>query len=184
MDWKKLAPWNWFKKEEEEGTKVPVARDSARSSLQHPMVELQREIDRVFNTFFRDWPLRSFPSLLGNSLSGEMGFLRPTLDLSATDEAYTATIEIPGVDPKDVKVELRKNNLFITGEKKQEKEHKGNDHYCVERSYGMFRRILTLPEDVDVDKISASYKDGVMTLSIPRKALPPSEQRQIEVTSA
>ncbi len=184
MDWKKLAPWNWFKKEEEEGTRVPVVRDSDRSSLQNPLIELQREMDRVFNAFFRDWPLRSFPSLLGSPLSGEWGLLRPTLDLSATEKSYTATIEIPGVDPKDVKVELRQNNLFITGEKKQEQEHKERDHYHLERSYGMFRRVLTLPEDVNCDGISATYKNGVMTITLPRKALPPSEQRQIEVKSA
>lgn len=181
MDLKKLAPWNWFKKEEEEGTKVPGAHDSNRSSLQHPMLELQHEMDRVFHAFFRDWPLRSFPSLLENSMPGELGLFKPMLDLSATEKAYTATVEIPGVDPKDVKVELRKNNLFITGEKKQEQEHKGRDHYKLERSYGMFRRVLTLPEDANGEGISASYKNGIMTLTIPRKALPTSEHRQIEV---
>ncbi len=184
MDWKKLAPWNWFKKEEED-EKIDVAvgqrNSSDRKSLQHPMMELQREIDRVFNSFFRDWPARSFTPLHGNSILNDQGYFKPTLDLSANDQAYTASIDIPGIDPEDVKIELQKNNLFITGEKKHEKEQEGSDHYRVERSYGMFRRVLTLPEDVDYDNISASYSKGVMTVTIPRKALPESEQRQIEV---
>jgi HSP20 family protein len=180
MDWKKLAPWNWFKKEEEEGMNVPATRVPTEHAT-HYLEELQQEIDRVFNSFFRDWPLKmQFPSFK-RSFKNEMGLIRPTLDLSAKDNAYLATLELPGVDPKDVKIELRKNNLFITGEKKQEEEHKERDHYRIERSYGMFRRVLTLPEDVNTDDISASYKNGVMTITIPRKAIPDSERRQIEV---
>ncbi|GAB4275164.1 MAG: Hsp20/alpha crystallin family protein [Candidatus Rifleibacteriota bacterium] len=180
MNWKKLAPWNWFKKEEEEA-KIPVSKDS--DVVQHAgnqMVEFQNQVNNLFNAFLKAFSPQFSKSFLTNEGIWN-GFLKPTLDIAADEKNYTTTVELPGVDPSEVKIELRQNNLYITGEKKQEQEFKDREHYRLERSYGMFRRVLTLPEDADLEKIEASFKNGVLTVKIPRIALPESECRNIEV---
>ena len=72
--------------------------------------------------------------------------------------------------------------MTIRGEKRQEKEEKEKNHYRIERSYGSFQRILSLPEDVDQDGIAAGFKNGVLTITMPRKALPPGEIKQVSIT--
>lgn len=104
--------------------------------------------------------------------------------LSATDTEYTVTAEIPGVDDKDVKLEIVDDTLTIRGEKKQEKEEKEKNYYRLERSYGSFQRVLSLPDDVDQDGVKANFKKGVLTITLPRKALPKPEAKRIEIKAA
>ena len=110
--------------------------------------------------------------------------IKPTLDLGATDKAYTVTVEIPGVDEKDVKLEIANDILTIRGEKRQETEEKEKNYYRLERSYGSFQRVLSLPEDIDQDGVKASFNRGVLTVTMPRKALPKSDVRQIAINTA
>lgn len=186
MDIKKLAPWNWFKKEEEEsGATVPVKRADnqvtvAGGAASHPIVQLQREMDRLFENAFRGFGLSPFRSELFTPLT-DSGLLKPQVDIGATDKEYSITVEVPGVDEKDVKVEIANNTMTIRGEKKQEKEEKEKNYYRVERSYGSFQRVLSLPEDANQDDIKATFKNGVLTIKMPRKALPKSDVKQIEI---
>ena len=188
MGSKKWVPWNWFKKEEEDAGKVvPVKRENAKEQGGMPAYSRQQfhqEIDRLFDQAFRGFGLSSFgfDQPLFPRLAD--GMLKPTLDLGATDKEYTITVEIPGVDEKDVKVEIVNDTLTISGEKKQEKEEKEKNYYRMERSYGSFQRVLSLPEDADQDKINATFKKGVLTVTMPRKALPKSDVKQIEVKTA
>ena len=188
MDIKKLVPWNWFKKEEEDtGEIVPVKRESAKEQggvPAHPLQRLHHEIDRLFDQTFRGFGL--FPFGFDQPLLPRLsdGILKPTLDLGASDKEYTITVEVPGVDEKDVKLEIVNDTLTISGEKKQAKEEKKKNYYRMERSYGSFQRVLSLPEDADQDKINATFKKGVLTVTMPRKALPKSDVKQIEVKTA
>jgi len=109
------------------------------------------------------------------------GVLKPILDLGASESEYTVTVEIPGVDEKNLKIEVEKNIMIIRGEKKQEKEEKKKSYYRLERFYGSFQRTLSLPEDADQDGIKATFKQGVLTVTLPRKALPKSDVRQIAI---
>jgi HSP20 family protein len=181
MDIKKLVPWNWFKKEEEgTGGMVPVKRQNAieqGGASTHPLQQFHNELDRLFDQAFRGFSQPLF-SQLGENI------LKPTLDLGATDKEYTITVEIPGVDEKDVKLEIVNDTLTISGEKKQEKEEKEKNYYRIERSYGVFQRVLSLPEDADQDKIKATFKKGILTVTVPRKALPKSDVKQIEIKNA
>lgn len=187
MDFKKLVPWNWFSAEEGDGGKtIPVQHsDQHLPNMQmQPFQQLQSEMDRVFNNFFRGFspPFSGFANMPSLRIPGmPEGLLKPTLDISSSDKEYTISVEVPGVEDKDVKVEVTNNNLTISGEKKQEKEEKDKNYYRVERSYGSFQRVLSLPDDADQDKIKASFKQGVLTLTIPRKALPESEVKKIKV---
>lgn len=184
MNIDKLAPWNWFKKEQElEGKTLPVSRKGTASGEANPIVQLQREIDRVFEDAFRDFPFslrglgRSFDSL------AQSEWLKPTMDIAATDREYTVTVELPGVDEKDVTLELEGDTLKIRGEKKHEKEEKEKDYYRVERSYGSFQRMLSLPEDADQEKLGATFAKGVLTVTIPRKETPKAEVKRIPIKS-
>ena len=92
----------------------------------------------------------------------------PSVDVSETDDSIIVTAEVPGVDPENIDVSVDENQLVISGEKKQEEEEKEKNFYRMERSYGSFKRIFTLPRSADVDKVSASQKDGVLTVTIPK----------------
>ncbi len=178
----KLAPWNWFKKEEEqEAVHLPVQRQAQPDRHAHPMLQLHREIDRLFGSAFRGFGLPSMG--LGKDLSAlaQSDWLKPTLDVAATDKDYTISVELPGVDPKDVQLEVVNDTMKIKGEKKQEKKENDKDFYCIERSYGSFQRVLSLPEDADQNAISAVYKHGVMRITIPRRTVPQAESKQIEI---
>jgi HSP20 family protein len=186
MDFKKLVPWNWFKKEEEEsGSTVPVRQQTSQPSadrLYHPVAQLQQEMDRLFADFFTgfgSFPSRRHGGLFAGALTS--GLLKPTLDIGANDREYTISVEVPGVDQKDVKIEITNNTLTIRGEKKQETEEKEKNFYRMERSYGSFQRTLSLPEDADQGKINATFKNGVLTVTMPRKTLPQTEVKRIEI---
>jgi HSP20 family protein len=181
----KLAPWNWFKKEEQQGTSLPVrvvGQDNSVAS--HPIQALHDEIDQIFNDFFRRFglaPLSRFP--MSRPLTEGAHWLKPSLDISATDKEYTLQVELPGINAKDVEVEVSGDTLKIRGEKKQEKEDKGRDYYAIERSYGSFQRVLALPADAKVDGIDAKFKNGVMTITIPRDESASQSVKKIEVKS-
>lgn len=189
MDIKKLNPWNWFKKEEEEsGSIVPVKRtDDQRlkrgDDIRHPLAHFHREMDRLFEDAFRGFGMLPFGSEF--FASSEMGgFLKPQVDIGATDKEYSISVEVPGVDDKDVKVEVAENTLTIRGEKKQEKEEKEKNYYRVERSYGSFQRVLSLPEDADQENIQATFQKGVLHIRMPRKDVMKPNVKPIEIKSA
>jgi HSP20 family protein len=187
MSMKKWIPWNWFKKEEDTGTSVPVQRtspDEQLPALSGSLARFHQEVDRLFDQAFRG--LNVSPFGFNRPLWPRMndGMLRPTLDLGATDKEYTVSVEVPGVDEKDVKVEIANDTLTIRGEKNQEIEEKEKNYYRMERSYGSFQRVLSLPEDANQEGVSATFKNGVLTVVMPRKAAPQVHAKQIEIQSA
>ena len=186
MDIKKLAPWNWFKTEEDQsGASVPVRRSDAlaqdhQGGAENPIVQLHREMDRLFENAFRGLWVTPFRSEFFPPLTAE-GLMKPQVDIGATDKEYSITVEVPGVSEKDVTVEISGNTMTIRGEKKQEKEEKDHDYYKVERSYGSFQRVLSLPDDADQEDVKATFNKGVLIIKMPRKALPKSDVKQIEI---
>lgn len=188
MKIKKWIPWNWFKKEEEDsGSALPVQHKSSQDTglvLRNSIEQFHRQIDKIFDDALRGWG--SMPSAPNSAfLPGTNGgLLRPTLDLGASDEEYTVTVEIPGVDEKEIKLEIANDTLTIQGEKRQKNEETGKNYYRMERSYGSFQRVLALPEDADQDGVTASFKNGILSVTMPRKPLPKSDVKRIEVKSA
>jgi HSP20 family protein len=92
----------------------------------------------------------------------------PALDVSENDDEFVVKAELPGIDPKEVDINLTGDLLTIKGDKKDEKEEKGENFHTIERSYGSFSRSFQLPCDVQEDKIEAHYKDGVLDLRLPK----------------
>lgn len=136
---------------------------------------------------------RLFDGLLGQDEARGLDpapSVRPSLDISGDGKQYTITVEVPGVKAEDLRVDLERNVLTIQGEKKSTHEEKNDGEngsysfYRVERSYGSFKRVLTLPEDVDVEGIQADQKDGVLTITLPRKAEQQQEQRSIAISAS
>ncbi len=132
-----------------------------RRREQSELVSLQDRVNRMFEDFLRGFP--------GAHWTGEQMQWTPVLDVSETDETVQVTAELPGVDPKEVDISLADDVLTIHGEKKAESEEKQRDYHRIERSYGSFTRTVRLPAAVDADKVEAAYRDGVLTIALPKK---------------
>ncbi|MEC7276574.1 MAG: Hsp20/alpha crystallin family protein [Bdellovibrionota bacterium] len=157
MELKKLAPWNWFKSEEEKKGHIPVVKHS--SSTNHdPFSIMRNEINRMFddfNTSFGNFPLAS-----------SFGNFMPTVDIQDKDDEYQIAVEVPGVDKDDVKIEINDGLMLISGEKKHEHKEKKDSFYRIESSYGRFERTLNLPIDADEEKVNANFINGVLKIEI------------------
>ncbi|HBQ0866633.1 Spore protein SP21 [Cronobacter sakazakii] len=110
------------------------------------------------------------------------GMLKPALDIQETDKQYKITLEVPGVEEKDIQITLDNDVLMVRGEKRQEQEKKEGGFHRVERSYGSFQRALNLPDDANQDSIKASFKNGVLTVTIDKREVSaPKQGRSIPI---
>lgn len=105
----------------------------------------------------------------------------PAVDVAEEENEYIAKVELPGVNKDDVKITLESNILMIRGEKKAEKETKDKNYHRTERSYGSFQRSFTLPMTVKSDKIDAAYKDGILTIVLPKAEEAKPKQFEVKV---
>ena len=120
------------------------------------LTTFKTELDRLFDRFLEPtWPLAP-------------AAWEPKVDVTETDEAITVKAEVPGVDQKDIAVTLDDGVLTIKGEKEEKKEEKHARYHRLERSYGAFSRALRLPATVDASKTTAAFKDGVVTITLPK----------------
>jgi HSP20 family protein len=108
----------------------------------------------------------------------------PAVDISESDKAYEITAELPGMDEKDIEVKVVNGNLMIKGERQEQKEEKQKDYYLHERRFGSFERHFQVPEGADADKIEASFKKGVLTVTLPKKPEAQKPAKKIEVKTA
>lgn len=106
------------------------------------------------------------------------------MDVTETDKAYEIAAELPGMSDKNVEVKLADGVLTIKGEKQEEKEEKKKDYYLHERSFGSFQRAFQVPDGVDADKIEASFKNGVLTVTLPKSAQAQKTAKKIDVKAA
>jgi HSP20 family protein len=132
---------------------------------------IQREINRVFDNFVRGG--------MQADESFATSYWTPAVDIVEQENEYLVKMELPGVNKDEVKISLESNILTIKGEKKQEKEEKSKNLHRIERSYGSFQRSFTLPTTVKSDKIDAVFKDGVLSVSLPKAE--EMKPKQIEV---
>jgi HSP20 family protein len=152
-----------------------------------PFESLRREIDRVFEDFDGGfWP-SSFPRSLFDGKPFERvssAWNAPAVDIVEKEKSHEISAELPGLDEKEIEVNVANGGLTITGEKREEKEEKEKDYYLKERRYGSFKRYFALPDGVDADKIEASFKNGVLTVSLPKKPEAVQSEKKIEVKAA
>lgn len=151
---------------------IPVGREPTGVARRdaNPFVSLQQEVERLFDDFARGFPAFGYASL------------SPSMDVTETDKEIELTAELPGLEEKDVQINLADNVLSIRGEKKAEKEEKDKNYRLVERSYGAFSRSIELPGGVDADKIKATITKGVLKVTVPKPAA--ATAKKIEVKTA
>ena len=130
-----------------------------------------------FESDFPKWMTDAFNTESG--LAGTDFQFMPEANVTETDKAIEVAVDLPGMKPEDVKVELHDRALFISGEKKEEKEETGKTFHRVERRSGSFRRVFNLPVEVEEAHVDARFADGVLTITLPKseKAAP----KKIEV---
>ena len=153
----------------------------------HPFGSLRREIDRLFTDFDRGWrwPLRGSLFDLAPTWPTEMTFgTVPAVDVAEKDNQYQISAELPGMDQNNIEVTLSNGVLTIKGEKKEEKEESKKDYYLSERRYGSFQRSFQVPEGVDAEKIEANFKNGILSVSLPKTAAAQKDQKKIAIKAA
>jgi HSP20 family protein len=143
----------------------------SRMSYLVPRTAMAFPVGKVLERFFDDTVLPSF-------LSEERSFV-PVFDITENKDTYTVVAELPGMDESDLTVTFSDGILTVEGEKKQESENKGETYHRIERRYGSFRRSFRIPDDIQEDNIEATYKNGVLTLTVPKSE--EKEARKIEI---
>lgn len=154
----------------------------------HAFDNLRQEVARVFDDFDRGFNLFPFRR---SSLDIQPFWRRdwaltsaPAVDVVETDTAYEIKADLPGMEEKDVEVKLANGGLTIKGRKEEDKEEKQKDYYLHERHFGAFERSFRMPDGVDADKIQACFKNGVLTVTLPKAAEAQSAAKTIPVNGA
>jgi HSP20 family protein len=171
-------------------SQAPAQQTSqAPAPMQRPGLDLfqsfRNELDRMFDQFWRGF---GFPMLRRGfgaepfwQREGGFGASVPVVDFAEDEKAYHLTAELPGMSDKDIEVNLSGDTLTISGEKREEREEKEKNYHFSERRYGSFRRSFAVPQGVDRDKIEASFKNGVLALTLPKTPDAMQRQKKIKV---
>ena len=166
-------------------SKVPVKTEKSAtptSTPWHPFEAFRQEVDRLFEDFGRSFPPFRFGRRFELSpFWSASADLSPAVDVVDKGTNWQITAELPGLDEKNVEVAVADNILTIKGEKKEEKEEKKKGYCRSERSFGTFQRSFELPESVDQDKITASFRKGLLTLTLPKNPEAHRLEKKIEV---
>jgi len=173
----------------EAASRMPVRNEGKgpdRPAEWRPFESLRREVDRLFE----DFQVGSWRSPFAGGLfdippiwRGETG-KAPAVDVVDTDKAYEITAELPGMNESDIDVKFSDGTLTIKGEKRDEKEEKKKGYYLSERRYGSFQRSFGVPDGVDVDKIEANFKNGVLTVTLPKTPQAQTSEKKISIKKA
>jgi HSP20 family protein len=175
----------------EAATKLPSRAEEKkpdRPAEWRPFEGLRREVDRLFE----DFQLGSWRSPFGRTVydvepfwRGELSWGKaPAVDIVEKEKTYEVTAELPGMDESNIDVKFTDGTLTIKGEKKEEKEEKKKDYYLSERRYGSFQRSFSVPDGVDADKIEANFKNGVLTVTLPKTAEAQKSEKKIAIKKA
>lgn len=130
--------------------------------------------DRLFEDFFRDldMPPEGVPAF------------NARLDVAETDKEVTVTADLPGMEEKDIELSLNDNVLSLKGEKKAESEEEGKNYYRKERTYGAFYREVELPAEIDAAKVAATFKNGVLTVTLPKSEKSKEASKKIPIKAS
>jgi len=159
-----LIPWS-------RGGLTPFGRD--------PFISFRHEMDRLFDDFFS--PATAEGRAFTAPAQSAAALVRPSIDVDETDQAYRVSAELPGLTEKDVELNLRDNALTISGEKRSEREEEHGGRRYAERSFGRFERTIPFPAEVDAERVDAVFRNGVLTVTLPKNQKAQDKTRRIEV---
>lgn len=151
-------------------------KDMIKAEADHPIFSLQREMNKMFDSFSQ--------SLFDPLHSKEFDFSKsafPKIDVVEAEKEIKITAELPGMEEKDIDVSLSGDLLIIEGEKKAEKEDEKDGYRVMERSYGKFNRAIQVPTGVESEKIDAKFKNGVLKITLPKTEEAQKEKKKIKV---
>lgn len=171
---------NWMREESSSRDRSPSRASGQQQSLSYfgPLSSFFSDMDRVFEQAFRTYGL---PTLAGATEMMNMNGFRPNVDISATDVEYAVTVEMPGIDEKDVRLDIcPAGMLTISGEKRQETQGP-RAALASECSWGMFQRSIALPEDAELENVEASFRNGLLTITCPRRESGRTQMRHIPI---
>jgi HSP20 family protein len=150
-----------------------------------PGERLRTEIDRLFDDFLRGYwhiPFRNSAIDVEPYWRGEVTFgATPAVDIVERNDGYKLTAELPGLDPHNVGIRFADSTLTIEGDKEQAEEDEKLVHFLSERRYGAFHRSFRVPDGVDADKIEANFKNGILTVTLPKTAEARKQEKTIAV---
>ena len=177
MNWRETLPWNWGKKE------IPVKREgeSQPAPVSPGIPDLFELLRSSSFGAGAGWP--AFPRL-GEAFGFESDGFLPALDAKETEDRIEITVELPGLEEKDIEIGLCDDLLTIKGEKRNETRHGEGDAQWVERRYGSFRRAIPLPADIDPDGIKAHFQSGVLQVVAPRTGEPAQQHHRIPIQTS
>jgi HSP20 family protein len=151
--------------------------DPAVRNESDPVAALQNDVNRAFADFLRmvNLPLAGWPAAFAHAGSGIQ------VDVSETDKELKVSAELPGIDEADIDVRVSNGMLVISGEKKADRKVDENGYILHERSFGRVERALPLPDGIDADAAQATFKNGILTVTIPKTAQAQSSAKRIPV---
>lgn len=167
--------------------KPPQVSPVQSGTVWHPLAALRTEMDRLFDSFWRMTGAGGAPARLDVEpqppwrFESSFGLTVPSIDLVENEKEFLIKAELPGMDASDVELAVSGDVLTIKGEKRDEREEKGENFHLSERRFGSFRRSLPLHPGVDPAKIEASFDKGVLTVKLPKSAQAAAQQRKIEI---
>ena len=173
MALKEITPWRWG------GLRGTRKEDRPLTMLRQELETFQDNIDHLFSNFFSGESVTKFMQE-----SWDRDELMPSLNETEDEKAYHVSIELPGMDEKDVDLTISDGILTIRGEKKQEEEEKGKDFYRKERRYGSIYRKVSLPTEVDESKVEARFKKGILNIDLPKTEEAQKKVKHIHVKAA
>ena len=154
---------------------LPSLWGEEKPDATRPFSALRKQIDTLFEDF-------------DSALQGGKGDFAVRSNVSETDKEIRITVELPGIEEKDMDISVSDNRITIKGEKKSEKEEKGEregrEFHRIERSSGSFQRIMTVPFTIDGDAVRVDFKNGVLTVTIPKPPEVIAETKKIEIKHA
>ncbi len=179
MEFKRLlTPWNWFKKEAEQPAVYPQHANGTLVSPD-PFTQFHHAMDQLFDHFFQGFPMSRLRIPEGRTMRGSVF---PQLNISENMKDYTITVDVPGVDEKDIELTVEDMTLTIRGEKRYEHESQDDQYHQMERAYGTFQRVLSLPTNANEDQITAKFNKGVLTVTIGKNPSMTSRGRKIAIS--
>ncbi len=161
---------------------LPTVGRKNQSEDNHPFYALQRDMNSLFDDFFRGFDITPHGFYTNRPVS-----FTPSVDVKENEKEYIIKAELPGMEEKEIEVTVTDNTVAIKGEKKEEKEEKedkGKNYYFMERSYGSFHRIISLDAEIESAKAEANYKNGVLSITIPKSQGTKAKGTKVSIKSA
>ncbi len=145
--------------------------ESFKKDIEHYLTQMQRDMEKMFTDLRKNWDFQI------EEASKFMKKFIPSLNVSEDEQKIIIRVDLPGVEPKDVNISLDNHTLYIEGEKKEEKKSEKEEFKLIESAYGHFKRAIALPEVIDPSKVEATYKNGILTIVLPKKEEKKSKQK-------